>query len=41
MNIDAHTINTAVEIAICMSIEDITAATEEDAEIQMLKRIYN
>ena len=38
MNISIHTINTAVDVPICMSIEDIRMATEEDMELQMLKR---
>ena len=35
MNISIHTINTKVDMQICISIEDIKAATEMDAEIQL------
>ena len=33
-----HTINTSVNVPIYTYEEDIKAATEEDAELQMLKR---
>ena len=38
MNISVHAVNTTVDISICIAIEDIKTATEEDAELQMLKR---
>ena len=37
MNVSIHTIITSVDITICTSIEDIKAATEEDAELQILQ----
>ena len=37
MSINIHTINTAVYIPVCMSIEDIRAEMSEDAELQMLQ----
>ena len=40
MNVIIHTVSTSVDIPSCGSIEDETAATEEDAELQMLKNIY-
>ena len=39
MNISICTINTTVDIPTSTSIEDIKAATEEDAELQMFKRL--
>ena len=37
MNINIHMINTAVDIPICMSIEDIKSAINKETELQMLK----
>ena len=38
MNVSGHTINRTVDVPICTFMEDIKAATEEDMELQMLKR---
>ena len=37
VNINIHTISTTVDIPICMFIEDIRTATNEDADQQILK----
>ena len=37
-NINIHTISSSVDISICASLGDIRVATEEDAELQMLKK---
>ena len=37
-NISLHTISAIVDIPICTSIKDIKVATEENAELQMLRR---
>ena len=38
MNVSGHTINTAVDVPRCTSIEDIKAATKEDLQLQLFKR---
>ena len=35
MSIVIHTISTTVDVPVCTSIEDITAAMSKDAELQM------
>ena len=37
MSICIHIINTMVDVPVCMSIEDIRAATSEDTELQILQ----
>ena len=37
INISKHAVSTAVDISVCTSIEDIGAATSEDAGLKMLK----
>ena len=37
MKINVHTISTLVNIPVCISIEDIQAATQKDADLQNLK----
>ena len=37
MNINMHGISTSINIAVCLSIEDIHAATQEDADLQKVK----
>ena len=41
MKINMHMINITVDIAICMSIQDIKSSTEEDEELKMLKWYIN
>ena len=38
MNASIHTINTAVDMPICMSVDDVKSATEEDMLLHMLKK---
>ena len=37
MNINIHTLNMAVNVPVCMSVEDIRNAWGTDAELQMLQ----
>ena len=36
LNVNIHTISAAVDVPICMSIEGIKVATEEDTVLQIL-----
>ena len=38
MNVSIHRISTSVNVPVCISIEDAKATTEEDVELQILKR---
>ena len=37
MSISIHTIGTAVDVPVCMSIEEVKAAMSEDTKLQMIQ----
>ena len=37
MNVTVHALSIAVDISVCISIEDIQAATSQDVNLQRLK----